>query len=116
MYASPEFRALRTRAMPDLRAPEDWLLRLGGIARSRAVDDWIETYLRAEVEDDDYGRRSALKGIADANRADHASAGVPVHAHPPLPNDRAKKIADKTAKTVAGAQVPKGCGYRHCRP
>jgi hypothetical protein len=73
--------------MPDLRAPEDRLSREGGIARSRAVDEWIENYLTAEVDGDDYGRRSALKGVIDANRADHAAAGVPVYAHPPLPKD-----------------------------
>lgn len=87
MYASSGYGALRTRSLPDLRAPEERLSREGGVARSRAVDDWIETYLTAEVEGDDYGRRSALKGIVDANRADHAAAGVPVHAHPPLPKD-----------------------------
>lgn len=92
------------RQMLDLRAPEDRLLDdepSHGVRRSRAVGNWIDAYYAADDDDDDDGRAAALRGVIDANRADMASGGVPVFAHPALPED----FADELARGSSGASI-----------
>lgn len=92
------------RQMLDLRAPEDRLSDdepSRGVRRSPAVGNWIDAYRTADDDDDDDGRATALRGIIDANRADMASAGLPVFAHPALPEE----FADELARGSSGVSI-----------
>jgi len=83
------FPARRKLRELDFRAPEDRLAFEDDkqIVRSPEVGEWVDAFFAADRNGDDEGRTTALGRIVDANRADHAAAGVPVYAHSPLPED-----------------------------
>ncbi|MBL9097374.1 MAG: hypothetical protein JNK07_10645 [Alphaproteobacteria bacterium] len=93
------------RRLLDLRAPEDRLPEEGPIElarRSRAVDQWVSAFFSADEDD---GRARALRGVIEANRADMAMAGVPVFAHPALPEDFATELKRGSARTSVSELV-----------
>lgn len=84
---------LRSGALP-FKAPDDHLAyeEEPVIDLSPRIDLAIRDYFQADSANDEDVARDALSRIVDQTRADHASAGLPIYSHNPLPDTFARLL------------------------